>query len=137
MTSRAPGSSSGDAHFQMLAEHTSGGLDLVKSGGMAQIEQPIDLRHVPTEAPRQLGLLDAIRRGHAVLAEVPKPVLSAPAPSGLVLHHPQPQMLLERIEVVVAVKQPKTIGDAASRNDRIDRPSDGQAERPKLSEIPG
>ena len=31
-----------------------------RSGGVAEIEQPVDLRHVPAESARELGLLDAL-----------------------------------------------------------------------------
>ena len=57
---------SGHTHLKLLAERACGRLDLVKPGGVAQVKQPVDLRHVPPQASRQLCLLDALL-GHRLV----------------------------------------------------------------------
>ena len=44
-------------------------------------------------------------------------------------------MLLESIEVTVAVKQAETVRDAACRNEHVDSAAHGDAERTKSAEV--
>src|SRR6266568_40289 len=48
-----------DLQHQPLAECRERGFELIHAGSVPQVEQAIDLGHVPAEAPRKLGLLDA------------------------------------------------------------------------------
>jgi len=57
---------SGDPHLQGPAQRTRSSLDLVKPGRVAQIEKSAHLRHMPTKAPREFRLLDALL-GHGAL----------------------------------------------------------------------
>src|SRR6266568_9354099 len=48
-----------DHQHQFLAQRGERGLYLIHAGSVPQVEQAIDLGHVPVEAARKLGLLDA------------------------------------------------------------------------------
>ena len=55
-----------NANLKVSAKHSSSCFDLVEPRGMAQVEESINLRHVPTQAPGQLGLLDSLL-GHGLI----------------------------------------------------------------------
>lgn len=59
------------------------------------------------------------------------PVGQGAVPSSFQTHDAQAKVLLECIEVTVAVKQAETVRDAACRNEHVDSAAHGDAERTK------